>query len=186
MNDNSRTATVLRIGEIVLLLQKVEKHLYYCLKATSDDASKSLKKLLSGDKATLGQLATEMKLNVELSESFKVTLTNFVEKRNMLIHNISFQDWFDLFTDSGRDTVDRYLFDLLDHAKECLRISMAYLFSTYSGDPNIFKDIDTKKFLEVVTAGSTVNLDLLSSDVLENEFVERVTKDYLPHVNRKA
>lgn len=110
------------------MLQKIEALLRACLilalhKSKSDEG---LRRLLRRDRETMGMLLRHMTDRVDLPQDFVDTLDRLLEKRNLFVHKLFLQDWFDLKTRNGLDFVDAFMSELLAHGSIAVRVFIAY------------------------------------------------------------
>jgi len=117
-----------RIGNVLIIIQKMEALLKASIIASlgSSDADNKLSKILNEDKLTLGMLLQQMKLRVELPDTFSATLIEFLHLRNLFIHKLFLQDWFDLKTSEGLITIEKFLSTLLSKGAIAIRIFVAF------------------------------------------------------------
>jgi hypothetical protein len=117
-----------RIGNVLIIIQKTEALLKASIIVSlgSSDADNKLIKILNEDKLTLGMLLQQMKLRVELPNDFSTTLIEFLHLRNLFIHKLFMQDWFDLKTSEGLLAMEKFLSTLLSKGAIAIRIFVAY------------------------------------------------------------
>ena len=95
-----RAAALVAVGETMLVLQKVERFLAIVLMnmATPAEADGKLAKALLRDKETMGRLLEHFSARTELPEDFARVLESLLRDRNVFVHNLFMQPWFDLNT----------------------------------------------------------------------------------------
>ena len=123
------------VGETLIILQKLEALLKASLILASDAAiaDQKLRQLLERDKETLGMLLRHMKSRVELPEDFESELECLLCKRNIFIHKMFMEDWFDLKSEAGLRQVKQFTDEILKHAKIAIQIFVGYAQASIKG-----------------------------------------------------
>jgi hypothetical protein len=126
---SDRDATVLMIGETLLVLQKFERFLAAVLMTmmTPADVDAKLGMALLRDKETLGRLMSYFAVRTELPDRFAETFDVLLERRNVFIHSLFMQPWFNLKTSEGRARLDTYLTGIRGAARTALHIMIGAL-----------------------------------------------------------
>lgn len=108
--------TLVFIGKLLLLTQDTEHQISWVLRIVFKDGLITAEDFLRKDKKTLGQLVRTIRENMQVEKSFEGLLIAFVEQRNLFIHELRYQKWFNL--DSQRNinqvwqALGRYLHNL--------------------------------------------------------------------------
>lgn len=148
MSKQNINATKLLLGEIILMLQKVEALLRasLLLVGAGDKTDSKLAKLLDRDHQTMGMLINGMKEQVELPNDFATTLDHLLRDRNILVHELFLQNWYDLKSESGLKRINSFLEEILNNASLACRIILA--FATMEKKKSI-KDSLSEKHCEI-------------------------------------
>lgn len=125
----TREATLVDLGETLIVLQKVERFLAAVLMhmAAPAEVDGKLEKVLLRDKNTLGQLLTYFGSRVELPSNFETELDALLEDRNIFVHNLFMQSWFDLNTPEGCIKLTEFMRALRSGARTATKVMMASL-----------------------------------------------------------
>ncbi len=126
---NTRESTVTAIGETMIVLQKVERFLAAVLMhmAPPADAGAKLEKALLRDKQTLGRLLAHFGDRLNLPKNFAAELDALLRDRNIFIHNLFMQPWFDLNSPDGRARLDDFMREVRNRARTATKVMMASL-----------------------------------------------------------
>ena len=102
---------ILTLGYASFEAQETEATLHLAmsviLKLSIAESIEHLKLIYS--KKTLGQLLTLVRKEIGIDPSFDTFITDYIEQRNFIIHNISRCSGFSLFTDDGRQKLMNFL-----------------------------------------------------------------------------
>jgi len=123
----TREDAIQKIGETLLIIQKVERFLAAILVTMAGDAERQLQRLLLKDKQTLGRLIQYLNKVASVPPDAQAALRRFLDYRNTFVHNLMMQSWFDLDSKSGRKKVDRFTRALLGDARIVLMFALATL-----------------------------------------------------------
>lgn len=77
------------------------------------------------NRKTLGQMVVILKKRVGLHEGLEELLTNFVQDRNTLAHNLGRVEGYDVATVQGRAAMTSFLRELIDNATRLQKIFLA-------------------------------------------------------------
>ena len=124
-----RAATLVLVWETMLVLQKVERFLAIVLMnmATPAEPDGKLEKALLRDKQTMGQLMKHFADRTELPEHFALTFESLLQDRNVFVHNLFMQPWFDLNSEDGCLRLEGFMRNLRGSAKVAMNVMMASL-----------------------------------------------------------
>ena len=118
------------IGVLLILLQDVERFLSAYIKMCLPGPNGiNVKKLLAEDKRTLSDFIRDIKKRADLEPEFEVTLSRLLTNRNIFIHSMRFQPWFDTSSPEGQDSVWRFLAVLQNDIKHVLLVIQTALFT---------------------------------------------------------
>ena len=101
--------TFAQIGCQLLLTQEVEYYISNLIGLVFPKNRPSRYELDKLNKKTLGALKHELIKRVEIDENFLEYLVEFVDKRNLFVHNLNKQDWFNMYSQEGRDSIWNFL-----------------------------------------------------------------------------
>lgn len=126
---NKRESTVAAIGETMIVLQKVERFLAAVLMhmAAPADAGAKLEKALLRDKETLGRLLAHFAERLDLPANFSAELDALLRDRNIFVHHLFMEPWFDLHTSEGRAKLDDFMRGIQNGARTAAKVMMAVL-----------------------------------------------------------
>jgi hypothetical protein len=126
---SGRSKTVLLIGETLLVLQKLERFLAAILMnmATPSEPDGKLSKALLQDKETLGRLIKHFSERNELPQNFATTFEQLLKDRNVFVHALFMQPWFDLNTDDGLARVNEFMRNIRAASKIAIQVMMGSL-----------------------------------------------------------
>ena len=126
--DQTKDSLLRQIGATLLLLQELERLMTDTLKHASN-RSLSVAQLNQLDRRTMGALAATLRQRVELSDTFAADLAAFISDRNIFIHSLSAQPWFDWRSVSGQLALIEFLRSLHRRGEEAIKIFLGYLVS---------------------------------------------------------
>ena len=89
--------TLLVIQQFELLVERSLKLIY------SDRVDQTFEKVFAEDKRSLGILITDIRKKTNMSEDADKLLKDLLEDRNLFVHRLGHQEWFDAHTKEGRD-----------------------------------------------------------------------------------
>lgn len=173
------------------MLQKIEALLRAGLiLALSDSQSDDrLRRLLTRDRETMGMLLRHMRDRVELPEDFADTLDHLLEKRNLFVHKLFLEDWFDLKTQEGLGRVNEFIADLLARGSVAVRVFIGYaLARTKDGRsdlPESERDTFDRIILRIFST-ATPDFGGKTPDEYLKNFTESVQNDYEPRIQKKT
>jgi hypothetical protein len=124
----SKEETFAQIGLLLLLTQDVEFVTTRLLGLVYPNGAPSAEELEKLSKETLGALIRKLKTRVELDETFQGMVEHFVEGRNIFVHRLRHQSWFDLESEKGRDEVWNFLEPYQKSLTEIYMVVNAALF----------------------------------------------------------
>ena len=172
------------------MLQKLEALLRACLILAlhESESDESFRRLLRRDRETMGRLLRHMTDRVDLPQDFADTFDRLLEKRNLFVHKLFLQNWFDLKTRNGLNLVDAFTSELLAHGSIAVRVFIGYAIAkTEEGIPEIpecekmvFDQIILRIFSQAIP-----DFGGKSPDNYLNEFIETVQNDYVPRIKNK-
>lgn len=170
----TRKDAVQQIGEVFLIVQKVERVLAAMLMFMSGDVEKQLQKLLLKDKQTLGRLMQHLNRIASVPSDAQEVLQRFLDSRNTFVHNLIMQSWFDIDSEAGRKEVNRFNRVLLDDARTILHFSVATV-SKASYQPTLTKE--QGQYIDRVTSRLIDTASLNFGGVTEDEYITKVLVD---------
>ncbi len=182
----TRESAVLDLGETLLILQKVERFLAAVLMHMASAAAidDKLEKALLRDKETLGQLLKYFGSRVELPPNFATQFDSLLRDRNVFVHALFMQPWFDLNTQEGCARISEYTRTIRSYAKTATKVMMASLTPTET-DAN--RSPEVRAYIDRVFARieETAHPDVQAS--VNDQYIEKVSQDALSNfsVGRK-
>jgi len=118
-----------QIGITLLLVQDLEHLMSHCLKMIFGDKTIiRLDDLFGEDRRNLGRLIKTLQKSVDLSSKFEHLLETVLEKRNLFVHRLRQQEWFDTQTEHGRMEVWKFVHDFYYELEELIMIFNAFAF----------------------------------------------------------
>lgn len=182
---HGREFTVTQIGETLLILQKVDRFLAAILMnmASANEADQKLEKILLRDKETLGQLMAHFKNRVTLPATFAADFEALLEDRNIFVHNLFMQPWFDLNTAGGCERIGQFILGISKNARTALKVMMASQQSE-AVDPNcsikaqayihdVLLRVEETAHPDVLASTTAQSIEDLRQDVLANFSTEK-------------
>ena len=114
-----------RIGAALIQLQRTELTINFCIKHVLPKTARPSKDMFDtvARRPPLGRLIAELHRHVAVSDSFKATLEEFLDKRNALVHHIEFVPGWTLETEKGLAVAHRFIGRL-----EVLERRVSYVF----------------------------------------------------------
>ena len=153
-----------QIGKTVLILQNLERLMADTLKHGSD-SSLSVSQINALDKRTMGALITILRQRVELADTFLGELESLLQDRNVLIHSLAFQEWFDMDSTCGQLKLLKLLQSINSRAEHAVMIFLGYRLATSNESGTKPEDY---------------------SDEPHRNFVAEIQRDYLRGINPKT
>jgi hypothetical protein len=105
----SQDETFCQIALLFLMTQQAEHTISTLIGIVYPKEKPSWEEIAILDKKTLGQLINKLKERVDMNDTFVKLLAVFLEGRNIFIHNLYRQEWFDTNTEEGRDAIWNFL-----------------------------------------------------------------------------
>jgi hypothetical protein len=146
--------TFAQIGLQLLLTQDVELYISKLIGLVFPKDQPSKSELDKLDEKTLGALKNELKKRVEIDEQFLDLLTDFVDKRNLFVHNLNRQGWFDMSSQEGINSIWNFLGEYSCFLDEVRNVVLAaiVLHGENLGDPSskyIFTDTSDEFLIKI-------------------------------------
>jgi len=108
--------TLALVGKLLLLTQMTEERISDVLRVVFKEGILTAEDFVRKDKRTLGQLVSEIRQKMQVHKEFEGLLLVFVEQRNLFVHQLHSQKWFNLGSTEGINTawdaLGQYLFNL--------------------------------------------------------------------------
>ena len=105
----SQDETFRQIALLFLMTQETEHCISSLIGMIYPEGKPSWEEIEKLDKNTLGQLISKLKERADMNDKFIRLLTVFLEGRNIFIHKLYRQEWFDTNTEKGRDAIWNFL-----------------------------------------------------------------------------
>lgn len=105
----SEEETFAQIGCLLLLTQQVEHVTSRLIGIVYPNGAPSWEELEALERKTLGSLTRTLKERVDIHPTFEGLLEHFVEGRNLFVHRLNTQPWFDMHSEVGRDEIWKFL-----------------------------------------------------------------------------
>jgi hypothetical protein len=188
---SSHLDTTSRIGGTLIMLQKIEALLRAVLILATKDSKPDLKlrKLLRGDRQTMGMLLNHLSNRVDLPQDFADTLEGLLEKRNTFIHKLFLEEWFDLKTQDGLDRVNEFITDLLAAGSISIRVCVGYTIACTTDEKPTLPPAEREMFDHIIKRiFSTAMPDFgkKTPDEYIADFTEAVRSEVVPKINTKT
>lgn len=127
--DDDAEQLLAQIGISLILIQDMEFFFTACMKLVfPDELPRTMDEFLAEDRRTFGTLIKEMKKLVNVSPEFDNQLQQTLEDRNLFVHRLRFQPWFDIDSKEGQDATWEFLARLFNEVKETTRVLHAFLW----------------------------------------------------------
>lgn len=130
MNDSwppEQEEILAQIGLTLLLLQDLEHIFSHCMRLIFGDKSiLTLNDFLAPEKRTLGTMKRQLGAAVILDDDFEDLLKRLVNNRNILVHHLNDQAWFNIETEEGRNSTWRFLIDHFHQIESATKIFQAF------------------------------------------------------------
>jgi hypothetical protein len=125
------------IGKLLVLTQDTEEQLSWVLRIVFKDGVITAEDLERKDKKTLGRLVQELRTKMQVEQSFEKLLLIFVEQRNLFIHKLRSQAWFDLSSNENINQVWHILGKYMANLEQIALTFTAYItrFADQVGAP---------------------------------------------------
>ena len=108
--------TLAFVGRLLILTQTTEERISDVLRIVFKEGVLTAEDFVRKDRKTLGQLVGEIRLKMQVHPKFEGLLLAFVEQRNLFVHRLHAQKWFNLESAEGINTawqaLGRYMFNL--------------------------------------------------------------------------
>jgi hypothetical protein len=108
--------TLAFVGRLLVLTQSTEDRISDALRIVFKEGILTAEDFVRKDTKTLGQLVREIRQTMEVHPEFEGLLLAFVEQRNLFVHRLHTQEWFDLESAQGINTawqaLGKYMFNL--------------------------------------------------------------------------
>lgn len=173
---NDRDATVLMIGETLLVLQKFERFLAAVLMAatTPDEVDSKLRKVLLRDKETLGRLMVYFAARIELPTSFAKTFESLLERRNVFVHGLFMQTWFDLSTPAGRTQIEQFMAE----TRAAMKVALHVMIAASQPRKESNKDADDeRRYIDGIITRINQTAEPYFGGLSEEQFREKVVRN---------
>jgi len=105
----SQDETFCQIALLFLMTQETEYCISSLIGTIYPEGNPSWEEIEKLEKNTLGQLINKLKERADMNDKFIRLLTVFLEGRNIFIHKLYRQEWFDTNTEEGRDAIWDFL-----------------------------------------------------------------------------
>ena len=124
----SEEETFAQIGLLLLLTQQVEFVTSRLIGIAYPNGAPSWEELEALEHKTLGGLARTLKERVVIDPKFEGLLDHFVKGRNLFVHRLNTQPWFDTHSEAGRDEVWKFLENYQKLLKEIYLVVTSSVF----------------------------------------------------------
>jgi len=108
--------TLALVGKLLILTQRTEERISDVLRIVFKEGILTAEDFVRKDRKTLGQLVSEIRRKMQVHAEFEGLLLAFVEQRNLFVHQLDSQEWFNLESVEGINTawqaLGRYMFNL--------------------------------------------------------------------------
>lgn len=151
------------MGVLLITIQTAEKIIQMVITYVLPKENLSLENLLKLQteyrKSTLGHFIKELRKRTHIESSFDKKLSDFLEMRNDLIHDVRRIKGFDLNTEEGLSIASGFIKNLMEHAN--------YIAGILAG------------LVRAWQIQNNINL----GDAENNDFIRGIDKDFLPLIN---
>jgi hypothetical protein len=180
----NRASTLTMLGETMLVLQKVERFLAAVLMhmATPAEADGKLAKALLRDKETLGRLLNHFGERTDLPSDFALVFESLLRDRNVFVHSLFMQPWFDLNTPEGCTRLEDFMRALRTGAKIATKVMMAALTPKETDAP---RSSETQSYIDSVflRIEETAHPDVRAR--VSDQYIDRVREDSIDNFSVK-
>jgi hypothetical protein len=150
----SKEETAAQIGYMLLLTQDAELAIATLIGTVYPHEKPTWEEVEKLNAKTLGGLIAKLKERVEMPEAFVGLLEGFLKHRNLFVHNLRKQTWFDMSSEEGRDEIWKFLESYSKYLEEVLLVVNAALFKSMedSGMPETkyHKQLEATGFLGMI------------------------------------
>ena len=158
-------ALLAQIGLTLILLQDLEDAFSHCTKMIFGDSKiLTLENLLTDDRRPLGELIKALKTAIDLHPDFEKLLLDLLNNRNLFVHRLRKQPWFNLQTVEGRKKAWMFLHDFYYQIEEVTMIFHAVAFR------------QAKEFRMSETEEEKI--------LRQRGFMQTLEKEYIPFIDR--
>lgn len=173
-HSSSRESAVLMIGETLLLFQKFERLLVAVLlgMVSENEADEYLQKILLRDKQTLGKLLKVFAKRMALPQRFGETLHCLLEQRNLFVHTLLEQPWFDIKTPVGCSNLHVFLSEIRSN----MRIALHVLVCSIAMTPSIGESLPTQRRMMEILDRLFATAEPDFGDLTKQQYIEKVVK----------
>lgn len=178
----TREAVLLEMGEMLLVVQHFEQVLLAALLV--DDAEATAEAVLLRDRSTLGALFKRFSQKVDLPSDFAHSFVEVLERRNIFVHRLFMEPWFELNSEEGLHRVHQYMRELRAHLKVALHVLIAVAHSGRGASVSATADSRVAHILERIEITVRPEFGGLTADEYVNKVVQRAVDHY--SVNRKG
>jgi hypothetical protein len=119
------------IGQLLLMTQATERSISTLIGIIYPDGRPSWQEIGKLNKNTLGALIAKLKERIEMNDAFVRLLDEFLKERNMFVHNLKKQSWFDTNSEEGRDKIWTFLESYSKLLWEVLHVVTAAIFKHF-------------------------------------------------------
>lgn len=118
-----------QIGIHLLLVQDFEFLLRFALRvALRDRAEVTIDALTEEDRRTMGQFMRDLRKDASLHSDLDALLKRVLDDRNLFVHGLRHQSWFDTTTTTGRDAIWNWFTAAQPRLEEAIMIFTAFAF----------------------------------------------------------
>ena len=115
------------IGVALLMIQTTERVIKLCMTFVLQRSNPLTLETLERQKKeerkkTLGYFLSELRKRTDLDDKFDALLEQFLEKRNVLVHDFGERDEFSLNTPAGLAGANEFIRDLIQITEEVLKV----------------------------------------------------------------
>jgi len=163
------------IGETLLVLQRFERFLVAVLMmmSTPEHADRQLRSALLRDKATLGGLIAFFAERVELPEHFASTFDGLLKRRNILVHSLFMETWFDLSSAQGQGRLDSFLAEIRSAAKLAVHV----MLSAISACTLRSEELEVRNYVDRITSRIRQTAEPDFGGLTEDQYTAKVLKN---------
>lgn len=183
MDPKIRDNAVFMLGETLLIIQKFEQLLVAVLLniVSNSDVDKKFEQALIRDKETLGKLLKYFATHAQLPEHFTDTFDGLLERRNVLVHKLFMEPWFDLKTEDGCARLQDFLREIRARAKVAVYVMMASIPENSAVSKSSGADERLGHILERIYVTAEPNFGDLTAD----QYVAKVQQEALDTMRRR-
>ena len=126
LNQNPREGAIWFMGMLLISTQAAEFYLSFALRVVFKEEALTIDDFSRKDKKTLGMMIHELRKRFELDPSFDDLLRGFLEQRNIFVHELRHQEWFDLDSKEGVDLLWQFLGNYQRNLEQVANTFVAY------------------------------------------------------------